>query len=86
MRCCAVADNHVRAGPHHSCRLVARVERREPKGLCFIPPHGVTVVSDVEVFVTDRVVHVAGQDAMRFCIQPSYLQRKTTAILVCDAI
>lgn len=71
----AVADQHIRAGPHNSRRLVAGVESGEPKGLRLAPPRRVGVILDVKVLVADGVEHIGGQNAVGLCKQPCNLPR-----------
>lgn len=78
----AVADGHVRAGPHHSCRLVARIESRQPQRLRTVPPHGITVVLGAEVFVGGRVVHVVRHDSVGLCVQPGDLEGTISPTLI----
>lgn len=79
---CAVSDDHIGAGPHCNCCLVPRVQRREPDGLCPVPPHRIGVIYVAEVLVADRVVHVTGKDTVRLSVQPCHLEEKKPMAII----
>lgn len=71
------AVDGVGARPHGGCRLVSIALRSDPEGLRLAPPHGIGVVDEGEVLVTEGIVHVAGHDPVRLGVQPRHLEKRT---------
>lgn len=69
-----VVDGHIRARPHGYPRPVACLICWEPDRCRLIPPHWIASFANVEVLVADWVVHWAGQDPVRLCIESRHLE------------